>query len=175
MRRIVIALAAAALSCSLSACNDGQVEPSGSATPEAEASSPVADEAAACSGTFMWHKGSVPPPFSYNWTLTLHGDNTADFIAEVSHVEEPPLVEEKGFDVDPADAQALCASIAEIPEDTDPLAGGSYIVFDMAGRKGGSTQPDDFTEPTLLAVDVVGEDRIKAAVDAHEKYQAENQ
>lgn len=146
----------------LAACGQGTESPTPSPTPTTEA----------CRGTFTWHYGSTPPPTSDNWTLTLHGDGTADYTHEASHVDEV-VYEDKGFDVDPAAAQRICEAAASVPEDSDPLVGGRYVHWKLSGSSGGTTHLDDDAAGALLSAarEAVGQARLDAGRDAFEQWQ----
>lgn len=132
-----------------------------------------------CVGTFTWHYGSTPPPTSDNWTLTLHGDGTADYVHEASHVDEV-VYEERGFEVDEVDTiPALCEAAAEVPEDEKPRLGTAYTSWDLAVPErgdhqvqGGTTQPDDFGPVVEAARVIVGEQRLEEGQAAFEEWQS---
>lgn len=124
-----------------------------------------------CAGTFTWHYGSTPPPTSDHWTLTLHGDGTADYVHEASHVDEV-VYEEQGFEVDEAAAQRVCETAADVPEDTNPRVGGQYVQWELSGMSGHTTQPDDAQLLLEAAREAVGQDRLDAGKAAFEEWQA---
>ena len=159
MRLVVLGFASALV---LAACGQGTESPTPSPSPTIEA----------CRGTFTWHYGSTPPPTSDNWTLTLHGDGTADYTHEASHVNEV-VYEDNGFDVDPAAAQRICEAAASVPEDSDPLVGGPYVRWELSGESGGTTHLDDDAAGALLsdARETVGQARLDAGRDALEQWQ----
>lgn len=168
MRTIALAIATVL---ALTACGVDSVEPT---VPTKDA--PPEEQ---CVGTFTWHYGSTPPPTSDNWTLTLHGDGTADYVHEASHVDEV-VYEDKGFEVDDVETiPALCEAAAEVPQDEKPRLGTAYASWDLTAPErgdhqepGDTTQPDDFAPVLEAARAIVGEERLGKGEAAFEQWQS---
>lgn len=124
-----------------------------------------------CVGSFTWHQGSVPPPHSHNWTLTLHEGGTADFQLWSEHQQRgEPLFEELGFPVDENAASEFCTVVADIPDDANPRTGGSYVFWELSIGEGETTIPEDFRDATDKARDLIGEDRMAAGEQAYQEW-----
>ena len=120
----------------------------------------------------------MPPPYSSNWTLTIHDDHTADFVYNASHVEEPPLYEASGIEISPEQLAEFCDNASEMRAQTDGAAGGPYAFWnltfsDATTNEGATTNPDDWGPTWAVAQQIVGEERLAEAEAAFDAWAAD--
>ena len=150
----------------LAGCAGADVDPAPSATPT-PTPEPASD---VCEGTVHWSAGSMAPPHSHSWELTLAGD-TADFVVSPSFTGEESYRDE-GFAVDEDAARDLCLAFAEVADEGEDrqMDGGPTLTWDLGRHSGYSTVPSSFGEARDRAVDVIGQDRFDEGIAAYEAW-----
>lgn len=127
-RSAVLALMAAAVALSGCSTTDGLSAPSTS--PTVMNSSSSSGDGSCASLSIGMRSGSVPAPYNYRWSLTLHGDQ-GSIHAEGSAEGGSPW--ERSFVADDASRSALCAYATELAQ------------RGLADGVGGSTAQGEYT------------------------------
>lgn len=167
MRRTLGVVPAGLLTLGATACS----ERGGSIDPTAPASSPGV-AGALSEGTITWSLGSIPPPYQWQWTLTMTGTK-GTFVTSV-HGANPPLYEVKDVELDPAAQAEVCAAATAVPAETAARVGGetmSWKLTDGQGAvQGSATEPQAFRALHAAAVRAIGEENERKADEAHQKH-----
>lgn len=125
-----------------------------------------------CTGTIRFSAGSMPPPHSHSWTVTLQDNGTAAFTVWPTNTEEVNVRET--FPVDAARQRALCRSVPNV-SGRDQGAGGASVSWELGWRTGRVEDRDQTAKLTEATREFVGPERFDAAIATYEAWAAEQE
>lgn len=105
-----------------------------------------------CAGEFTYGNGSMPPPASYEWTVTF--DATSGTIDWTSpHATETPVIS-ADFETTAPQIIAFCDALRETEDDVDGVGGPSARWETDAGSGSTTSRTKELTQ---AAIDLVGQ------------------